>query len=102
MTISAEIAPIELAEVRPMVRDAASAASRDLSLIGHVQVKLEAFIGQCQLPVSRLMALSSGDVLALTAGLDDPITLRLNDKPIARGELVAVDDHFGIRISEIL
>lgn len=102
MTSPADVAPLELSEVRPTKKESAATPLRDLSVIGQVQVKLEAVIGHCQLPVARLLSLSAGDVLNLSAGLDDPITLRLNEQTIARGELVAVGDQFGVRITEVL
>ena len=102
MSKNSEIAPIQLNEVAARKDERQSPSTNDLSMVGHVKVKLDAVIGDCEIPVSELMALSKGDVLTLLAGLDDPITLWLDDRPIARGELVAVDDNFGVRITEVL
>lgn len=99
---SSEVAPIRLSEVAVSAATARPAVTADISVVGHVQVQLDAVVGACQISVERLMQLSSGDVLTLLADLDDPIVLRLNDKPIARGELVAVGDHFGVRVVEVL
>lgn len=96
------VAPLELSEAAATPPSTTSTPKRDLSLVGHVPVRLDALIGSCEMPVAQLMALSAGDVVSLLAGLDEPITLRLNDKPIARGELVAVGEQFGVRITEVL
>lgn len=76
-------------------------AGKNLDLIGHLPVSLAAQVGSVSMTVDQLFALKKGEVLAMNEGVDTPITLQLNGKAIARGELVAVDDHFGIRITEL-
>lgn len=76
--------------------------SRDLGLVGHVNVTLSAVVGTAQLSIESLFALKRGDVVALNETLDAPITLLLNGKVVARGELVAVEESFGVRITELL
>jgi flagellar motor switch protein FliN/FliY len=73
----------------------------DSSLLHGVEVTLQARLGQLVLPVSELMDLRNGAILALETRLNEPIDLLLNDTLIARGEIVAVDDCFGVRIVEI-
>ena len=80
--------------------DTASASS-DLSLIGHVQVALSAQVGTLTLSVKDLFALKAGDVVTMNELLEAPLTLLLNGKPVAQAELLAVDDHFGVRILEL-
>lgn len=103
--MNTDVALLELAEApasstRPAA--ARSDAPRDLDLVSHVPVRMDAVIGQCEMPIAHLMALQAGDLVPLLADLDDPVVLRLNDKPVARGELVAVGDRFGVRITEVL
>lgn len=80
---------------------AAAASAQDISLIGHVQVALTAQIGTVTMSVERLFGLKPGDVVGLSEALDAPVTLLLNGKAVARAELLAVDDHYGIRILEL-
>lgn len=75
---------------------------RNLSLLGHVNVKLDVVVGQTELTVDRLFALAQGDVVTLDAGLDEPVKIRLDGKTIALGHLMAVGDQFGVKITEIL
>lgn len=79
----------------------ATPVAADIDLVGHVEVSLSAHVGTVTLPLSRLFALKSGDVVAMNELLDEPLTLMLNGRAIATAELVAVDDHFGVRIVEI-
>lgn len=74
----------------------------DSSILGDVDVTVMATLGHGSMPVSQLLQLIPGSVVELGTPLDGHLDLTLNGKLIARGELVAVDDHFGIRISEII
>lgn len=81
---------------------ARAALPKDISLIGHVQVSMAAAqVGTVTMSVERLFSLAAGDVVKMNELLEAPLTLMLNGKPVARGELLAVDDHFGIRILEV-
>lgn len=71
-------------------------------LIQNVPVQLEAFVGDVRMTVAELSALGTDSVVTLDAPLNQSVELRLNQLPVARGELVAVGDRFGIRISEIV
>ncbi|MCD6069509.1 MAG: putative Flagellar motor switch protein [Microvirga sp.] len=76
--------------------------SRDLGLVSHVMVELSVEVGTAELSIERLFDLKKGDVVKLKQAVNTPLTLRLNGKAIARGDLVAVDDNFGIHITELL
>ena len=54
-----------------------------------------------ELTIDKLFSLAANDVVALDRDLEAPVDVRLNDKIIARGTLVAVGDNFGVRITEI-
>ena len=73
----------------------------NMNLVGHVPVMLSALVGSIGLTLEQLFALKKGEVMAMNESLDTPVTLLLNGKPVARGELVAVEDNFGIRITEL-
>ena len=75
---------------------------RDFELIKNVEVQLTAIVGTKSLSVDQLFALKKGDVVALQQQLDEPIVFQVDGKPIAYGQLVAVDDCFGVQITEIL
>jgi flagellar motor switch protein FliN len=70
-------------------------------LIENVAVALEAFLGTAPMTVAELTALTSGSVVTLDAQLNTTVELRLNGIAVARGELVAVGEKFGVRLSEI-
>ena len=82
------------------------AAAPGLSPLGaavfnDIQVELDASLGRAVLSVETLTGLAAGSVVTLQAKINDLVELRLNGAVVARGEIVAVDDHFAVRIVEI-
>lgn len=77
------------------------AAHATSPLLDHVMVEVEAVLGSRRLTVGELRALVKDDVVALTASLSDPVELRVNGRTIAHGEIVAVDDSFAVRVTEV-
>lgn len=73
----------------------------NLELIKNVKVKLQAITGDAELTVGDLMDVKPGSVIKLNSELNTPISIVLDGKVIARGNLVAADDNFGIQITEI-
>lgn len=73
----------------------------DSPLLRDLSVTLHARLGDAVMPVAELLALRAGSVLSLGTRLNEPVELYLNDALIGRGEIVAVDDRFGVRIVEI-
>lgn len=76
--------------------------SEQLDLILDVTVPLTAQIGSCQLPMRDVLALQAGSVLQLDQEAQEPIELYIHDKRVARGEVVLVEDHFALKLTEIL
>jgi flagellar motor switch protein FliN/FliY len=79
----------------------AERVSERLDLVNHVKVQLMVAVGSAEIEIGRLFALGTGETLVLDREVDAPVDVRLNGKLIARGELVAAGDHFGVRITEI-
>lgn len=75
---------------------------RDMGLIKHVMVELSVELGMAEMSVDELFSLKAGDVVKLLKQVNEPATLSLDGKAVARGTLVAVDDNFGIQLTEIL
>jgi flagellar motor switch protein FliN len=93
---------IDLAEKRTKPNPESAAIVRlDASLLKDIDVTLEAHLGYAKISAAELMDLQSGAVVTLDAPVNGFIDLRLNHSTIARGEMVAVGEYFGIRITEI-
>ncbi len=71
-----------------------------LPFLGAVKVRVCARIGGAEISVGDLLELKQGAVLALDQSLDEPIDILVDGHVVARGSLVAIDDQFGIRLTE--
>jgi flagellar motor switch protein FliN/FliY len=93
---------LELPSLAPSTSHKGPQLGERPDLIEQVKVQLAVMLGEAEITVGQLFALCAGEVLTLDRAADAPIDVRLNGKLIARGTLVAVDDRFGVRITEIL
>ncbi len=75
--------------------------SMDLGVVLDVNVQVTARLGSCEMPMKEIVALSPGTVLQLKQNAKDPVGLYVNNKLIALGEVVVVEDRFGIKVTEI-
>lgn len=75
---------------------------KDLSLVGHVKVSLTAEVGTAEMTIEDLFALKRQDKVVLEQESSAEVTLLLNGRAIARGDLMAVEDKLGIRITELV
>ena len=74
----------------------------DLRLLYDVEMTLTAEIGRTRLPVRQVLELIPGSVLELDRAAGAPADIMVNGRLIARGEVVVVDEDYGIRITEIV
>jgi flagellar motor switch protein FliN/FliY len=75
---------------------------KSLDLVLDVKVRVAVQIGSCQLPMREVLELSPGAVVQLDQHASDPVGLYVNDRLVAYGEVVVVEDNFGIRITELV
>jgi len=71
-----------------------------LPLLGSVKIRVSVRVGSTQISVAELLKLRQGGVLPLDQMVDEPLDVLVDDLVVARGALVAVGDHFGVRITE--
>ena len=74
----------------------------NINLVLDVPVNLTIELGGCQLPMRDVLQLAVGSVVQLDKPADAPVELSINGKLIARGEVVVIEDHFGVKITEII
>ena len=74
----------------------------NLNLVLDVPVSLTIELGGCQLPMREVLQLNLGSVVQLDKAADAPVELSINGKLIARGEVVVVEDRYGVKITEVV
>jgi flagellar motor switch protein FliN len=80
----------------------ATAENPNLNLVLDVPMSLTIELGSCQLPMKEVLQLNIGSVVQLDKPADAPVELSVNGKLIARGEVVVVEDRFGVKITEVI
>ncbi len=75
---------------------------QEISAIYDVDVKVSAVLGQAVMPVNQLLKLSRGAVIELNRKVGEAIDVYVNNRLVARGELVIVEDRLGITMTEII
>ena len=73
-----------------------------LESIYDVPVKVTAVLGKTRMNIADLMALGAGSIIELDRRVGEPIDLYVNDRLIARGELVMVDGVLGVTMTEVV
>ncbi|EME68476.1 MULTISPECIES: flagellar motor switch protein FliN [Rhodospirillales] len=67
-----------------------------------VSVELSAVLGTANLPIAQLLKLGRGAVVELDRKVNDPVDLYVNRKKVCRAEVVVVEDHLAVTITEVL
>ncbi len=93
--------PVALPSLPPAQDGPGAAVLERSSPLLQISVRLSARVGETELTLGELTAARAGDVLALDTLVSQPIDLVLNDSVVARGVLVAIDDHFAVRLTEV-
>lgn len=73
-----------------------------LEAVHDVPVKVRAVLGRSRMPIGDLLRLKSGMVVELDRRVGEPVDIFVNDRLIARGEVVMVDSSLGVTLTEII
>ena len=77
-------------------------STRRLDLLLDVPLEVTVELGRSRMTIQDLLALSPGAVIELDKIAGEPLDIVVNDRLIARGEAVVINDKFGIRITDII
>ena len=77
-------------------------ASAELERLYDVPVELAVEIGRTHMTIRETLALGPGSIVTLNRLAGEPVDLLVNGKPIARGEVVVLDEEFGLRVTEVV
>lgn len=75
---------------------------QDLNFILDIPLEVSVELGRGKILISELLQLGQGSVIELTKLAGEPLEILVNQKLIARGEVVVVNDKFGIRLTDII
>jgi flagellar motor switch protein FliN/FliY len=77
-------------------------ASARLDLILDISLPITVELGRARMQIQDILKLGPGSVIELEKSAGDPVELFINDRPIAKGEVVVIDENFGIRLTSIV
>jgi flagellar motor switch protein FliN/FliY len=72
-----------------------------IGTIGDVRVRAQVVLGGVDLSVDELAAMGIGSIIELASIAGEPIDFVVSGEAVAKGEVVVIDEHFGIRITEL-
>jgi flagellar motor switch protein FliN/FliY len=73
-----------------------------IEFLGNIQLEAAVELGRAELAIGEILKLGPGSVVELDKALGDPVELMVKDQLIARGEVVLVEDRFGLRVTEVV
>jgi flagellar motor switch protein FliN/FliY len=76
--------------------------NKSLDLVLDIKVNVTVQLGSCELPMREVLTLAPGTILQLAQKANEPVSMHVNQKLVARGEVVLVGDNFGIRVTEFV
>jgi flagellar motor switch protein FliN/FliY len=100
--IGVTLAPRPQAKAAPDATAGGAARSWGIDMLSDVEMEVTCELGRTRMTVRQLLALAPGDVVELDRLAGSPADLLVNGTLLARGEVVVVDESFGLRITEIV
>lgn len=76
--------------------------SGNLDLISDIPLQVTVELGRTKRSLNEVMNLGNGSIVALDRLAGEPVDIIVNGKPVAKGEVVVVDENYGVRITEML
>ncbi|MFT6658286.1 flagellar motor switch protein FliN [Maritalea sp.] len=90
------------AEQKPARKASAEKTADDLEAVFDVPVRISAVLGRTKMAVSDLLEMDAGSVVELDRQVGEAIDIYVNQRLVARGEIVLVEDKLGITMTEII
>ena len=99
---AAGIPPVDPGAFELQSSDAPSHSAADLEAVFDVPVKVSAVLGRARMEVSDLLKLGPGTVLELDRKVGEAIDIYVNNRLVARGEVVLVEEKLGVTMTEVI
>lgn len=98
-----EVQGDEQQTLKDLAEAAAEGGGRNIDALLNVRLDVRVVLGRSRMPISELLELSKGSVIELDRKVGDPVDIMINDRMVARGDLVKVNgDHIGVALREIV
>ncbi len=93
---------VSKAEFQHLQEPAGEQEERNIDMLMDVDLPVSIELGKTKLPIAEILALGPGSVVELNKLAGEPVDLLVNNTAVARGEVVVVDENFGLRITQLM
>jgi flagellar motor switch protein FliN/FliY len=98
----APVVDVRPVEFTPLAAKGPAAGGSRIDLIADIPVRVTVELGKTRKNISEILSMTTGSVIELDKMAGEPVDVLVNGKLIAKGEVVVIDENFGVRISEVL
>jgi len=95
-------ATVKSAQFPEIARDASAGGNNRIDMILDISVPVAVQLGRAKMLIEEVLALGPGSVVELDKLAGEPVDVLVHNKIVAQGEVVVVDENFGVRITDIL
>ena len=95
-------ADVSRAEFQHLSEPAAKPAPRNIDLLMDVSLPIAIELGRTRMSISDILALGPGSVVELNKLAGEPVDVLVNGKIVAKGEVVVIDENFGVRVTQLM
>lgn len=95
-----DVKPAEFASFEPM--QSLSGDRRNLDLLMDIPLQVTVELGRTKRSIKEILELSSGSIIELDKLAGEPVDILINRKIVAKGEVVVIDENFGVRVTDII
>jgi flagellar motor switch protein FliN len=97
-----QVSPAQFASFTPGAGNGLAGQSNDINMILDIPVQLTVELGRTRIPIKNILQLAQGSVVELEALAGEPMDVLVNGYLIAQGEVVVVNEKFGIRLTDLV
>jgi flagellar motor switch protein FliN/FliY len=95
-------ANVRAAQFPELTGSPSGGASYNIDLLLGVNLQVAVEIGRTTLPIREVLALTPGSIIELDKLAGEKVDILVNGRPIAQGEVVVVDENFGVRVTDVV
>ncbi len=99
---ASEVKPAVFGDLNPDVSGLSPEAAKNLELVMDIPIQLTVELGRTKMPIRNLLQLAQGSVVELNELAGEPLDVFVNGCLVAQGEVVVVNEKFGIRLTDII
>lgn len=97
-----EEVPVHKAQFMPLEQKVADTRPRNIDLILDVPIEVSVILGKTKKTIKEVLELANGSLIELDKLVEEPVEILVNGKMVAQGEVVVVNENFGVRITNIV